>query len=359
MALWPRYINMSTPPTLDVPRYSRQILFAPLGEQGQRRLLGSRVTLIGCGALGSMLAQLLVRAGVGFLRIVDRDVVEWSNLQRQFLFDEDDVRADLPKAEAARRKLARINRDVVVEAIMDDANHENIEDLTEGADLMLDGTDNFETRFLINDLAVKTGRPWVYAACVGSRGMSLPILPGDGACLRCVVEEPPPREMNPTCETAGILGPVVGLVASHQAMEAMKILAGRIEAVDRRMLIFDAWANRTSHLDVRKAYEEGDCVCCKGRQFDYLGGRLASRTVTLCGRNAVQVHPGNRSPVDFSALADKLGPIARGGPRFNALVFKAVVDGYELTVFPDGRAVIKGVDGPEDARTVYARYIGS
>jgi molybdopterin-synthase adenylyltransferase len=300
-----------------------------------------------------------VRAGVGLLRIIDRDLVELSNLQRQVLFDEDDVIADLPKAEAARRKLARINSEVTVEAVVDDANHENIEDLAEGADLLLDGTDNFETRFLINDLAVKTGRPWVYGACVGSRGMSLPILPGDGPCLRCVVDEPPPREMNPTCETAGILGPVVGMVASHQAMEAIKILAGCIEAVDRRMLVFDAWVNKTSHLDVRKAYSEGDCACCKGRQFDYLGGRLASRTVTLCGRNAVQVYPGHKSPVDFAALADKLRPIAKGEPRFNSLLFKVVVETYELTVFPDGRAMIKGVDRPEDARTVYARYIGA
>lgn len=315
--------------------------------------------MVGCGALGSTLAQFLVRAGVGQLRIIDRDLVELSNLQRQVLFDEDDVRADLPKAEAARRKLVRINSEVVVEAVVDDANYENIEDLTENADLLLDGTDNFETRFLINDLAVKTGRPWIYGACVGSRGMSLPILPGDGPCLRCVVDEPPPREMNPTCETAGILGPVVGMVAGHQAMEAIKILAGRIEAVDRRMLVFDAWANKTSHLDVRKAYEEGDCACCKGRQFDYLGGRLAGRTVTLCGRNAVQVYPGHRSAVDFATLAAKLRPVAKGEPRYNSLLLKAVVESYELTVFPDGRAMIKGVDRPEDARTVYARYIGT
>jgi len=352
-------MSMTTSSNRDLERYSRQMLFAPLGEEGQRRLLSSRVVLIGCGALGSTLAQLLVRAGVGLLRIIDRDLVELSNLQRQVLFDEDDVLADLPKAEAARRKLVKINGAVTVEAVVDDVNHENIEDYSEGADLLLDGTDNFETRFLINDLAVKTGRPWVYGACVGSRGMSLPILPGDGPCLRCVVDEPPPREMSPTCETAGILGPVVGMVASHQAMEAIKILTGRIEAVDRRLLVFDAWANQVSRLGVRRAYTDGDCACCKGREFAYLGGRLAGRTVTLCGRSAVQVYPAHRSAIDFAALAAKLRPIARGEPRFSSLLLKAVVDAYELTVFPDGRAMIRGVDRPEDARTVYARYIGS
>ena len=340
-------------------RYSRQILFAPLGEEGQRRLLESRVVLIGCGALGSVLAGTLVRAGVGLLRIVDRDLIELHNLHRQMLFDEDDVGSDLPKAEAARRKLQRINSEVAVEAVVDDANHGNIRELAEGMDLLLDATDNFETRFLINDLAVKTDRPWIYGACVGSTGMSMPILPHDTPCLRCLFDEAPPPELTPTCETAGILGPVATMVAAHQAMEAIKILTGRREAVDRRLLTFDAWTGRVSNLDVQKAYDEGDCACCKGGRYEYLEGKYAGRTVTLCGRNAVQVFPGRRVEFDLADLAGRLRPIARAQPRFNSLLLKVLIDDYELTVFPDGRAVIKGTSSPEQARAVYARYIGA
>lgn len=340
-------------------RYCRQVLFAPLGPEGQRRLSGSRVLLVGCGALGSTLANLIVRAGVGFLRIADRDVVELDNLHRLVLLDEDDVREGLPKAEAARRKLARINSEVTVEAVVDDVNHRNIGELAEGADLLLDGTDNFETRFLINDLAVKTGRPWVYGACVGSTGLSMPILPGETPCLRCVFEDPPSLEMSPTCDTVGILGPVVGLVANHQAMEAIKILSGHREAVDRHLLSFDAWSGRLARLDVRKAYEQGDCPCCKGGRFEWLEGRVASRTVTLCGRNAVQVHPSRTGAIDLPALAARLRPVARSEPKFNPLLLKVLVDNYEITVFADGRALIRGTSKPEEARAVYARYIGA
>ncbi|HPD29641.1 MAG TPA: ThiF family adenylyltransferase [Phycisphaerae bacterium] len=340
-------------------RYCRQVLFAPFGPEGQRRLLASRVLLVGCGALGSTLANLIVRAGVGFLRIVDRDVVELDNLHRLVLFDEDDVREGLPKAEAARRKLARINSGVTVEAVVDDVSHTNIVELAAGADLILDATDNFETRFLINDLAVKTGRPWVYGACVGSTGLSMPIIPGETPCLRCVFEDPPPMEMSPTCDTAGILGPVVGMVANHQAMEAIKILSGHKEAVDRRLLSFDAWTGRSSRLDVRKAFEQGDCPCCKQGRFEYLEGAFASRTVRLCGRNAVQVYPSRAGAVDLPALAARLRPLARSEPKLNPLLLKVSVDDYEITVFADGRALIKGTNKPEEARAVYARYIGA
>ncbi|MGQ9650966.1 MAG: ThiF family adenylyltransferase [Phycisphaerae bacterium] len=349
----------STAETDSVVRYCRQVLFAPFGEEGQRRLLSSRVLLVGCGALGSTLANLMIRAGVGFLRIVDRDVVELDNLHRLVLFDEDDVREGLPKAEAARRKLARINSAVTVEAVVDDVNHTNIVNLAEGAHLILDGTDNFETRFLINDLAVKTGRPWVYGACVGSTGLSMPIMPGETPCLRCVFEEPPPMELSPTCDTAGILGPVVGMVASHQAMEAIKILSGHTEAVDRRLLSFDAWPGRVARLDVRKAYEQGDCPCCKGGRFEWLEGKVASRTATLCGRNAVQVYPSRVRVVDLPALAARLRPVARSEPRLNPLLLKVSVDDYEITVFADGRALIKGTSKADEARAVYARYIGA
>lgn len=340
-------------------RYSRQILFEPVGEEGQRRLLAARVTIIGCGALGTVLANTLGRAGVGFLRIVDRDFIELNNLQRQVLFNEDDIAANLPKAEAARRKLQRINSGIQVEAVVTDVTHRNIEALADGADLILDGTDNFETRFLINDLAVMTKRPWVYGACIGSTGLSMPILPNETPCLRCIFEEAPPAEMNPTCDTAGVLGPVVNMVASHQALEAMKILMGRLDALNRRLLNFDAWAGRVSLLNVQKAYDKGECPCCKGRKFQYLEGQFASSATTLCGRNAVQVTPPGGVKIDFAVIADKLRSAAHAEPRFNAFMLKADIPPHELTVFADGRAIVKGTNKPEEARTIYAKYIGA
>jgi molybdopterin/thiamine biosynthesis adenylyltransferase len=326
-------------------RYSRQMLYEPVGEEGQRRLLASRVTVIGCGALGTVLANTLARAGVGFLRIVDRDFIEINNLQRQVLFNEDDIAANLPKAEAAKRKIERINSEIEVEAVVTDVNHRNIEQLADGADLLLDGTDNFETRFLINDLAVKTGRPWVYGACIGATGLSMPILPNDTPCLRCIFEQAPPPEMNPTCDTAGVLGPVVNMVASHQALEAMKILMGRLDALNRKLLNFDAWSGRVSMLNVQKAYEMGDCPCCKRRNFEFLDGKFGSSATTLCGRNAVQVNPPSGLKIEF--------------PKFNAFMLKANIEPFELTVFADGRAIIKGTSKPEEARSLYAKYIGS
>ena len=335
------------------------MLFEPIGEEGQRRLLASRVTLIGCGALGSVLAGTLARAGVGLLRIIDRDFIELNNLQRQVLFDEDDIAANLPKAEAARRKLQRVNSDIAIEAVVTDVNHRNIEQLADRADLLLDGTDNFETRFLINDLAVNTGRPWVYGACVAATGLSMPILPGETPCLRCVFELTPPAAMNPTCDTVGVLGPVVNMVASHQAIEAIKILTGRLDALDRRLLSFDAWQGRFVQLNVAKAREQGDCPCCKRREFEYLEGRHASSTTTLCGRDAVQVAPSGEGKMDFGAIAERIKNVADAEPRFNTFMLKARIDPYELTVFADGRAIIKGTSKPDEARTVYAKYIGA
>jgi adenylyltransferase/sulfurtransferase len=340
-------------------RYSRQMLFEQVGEEGQRRLMESRVTVIGCGALGTVLANTLARAGVGFLRVVDRDFIEMNNLQRQVLFDEDDIASNLPKAEAARRKLRRINSQIEVEAVVTDVSHRNIEELCRGTDLLLDGTDNFETRFLINDLAVKTKRPWVYGACIGSTGLSMPILPGDTPCLKCVFEAAPPPEMNPTCDTAGVLGPVVNMVASHQALEAMKILMGRQDALNRRLLYFDAWSGRVMQLKVQKAYDEGDCPCCKGGQFPYLEGQFGSSATTLCGRNAVQVTPPAGQRIDFAVIADKIRAAAKADPKFNAFMLKAEIEPFELTVFADGRAIIKGTNKPEEARTVYSKYIGA
>jgi len=261
----------------ELSRYSRQIYFEHMGSEGQQRLRNSRAVLFGCGGLGTNMASILVRAGIGFLRIVDRDVVEISNLHRQMLYNEDDVKARLPKAEAARRVLQRANSDVAIEAVVTDIDHRNIEQLADGVDLLLDGTDNIETRFLINDLAVKSNRPWIYGACTAAWGRVMPILPHKGPCLRCIFEEQPPPEMVPTCDTVGVLGPVVSLVASLQALEGMKILMGRSEAINRKLLSIDAWTGRVTQHDMQKAYNEGHCLCCKQNKFEYLDGKHAAR----------------------------------------------------------------------------------
>jgi adenylyltransferase/sulfurtransferase len=343
----------------ELARYARQILFEGVGEDGQRKLRDSRVTVIGCGALGTVSTNTLARAGVGFLRIVDRDFIELNNLQRQVLFDEDDIGAGLPKAEAAVRKLRRINSEIEIEAVVTDANHRNIESLCEGADLLLDGTDNFETRFLINDLAVQTRRPWVYGACIGATGLVLPVLPHETPCLRCVFEQAPPPELNPTCDTAGVLGPIVNLVASYQALETMKILMGRLEAVNRKLLYLDAWSGQVTLLNVQPDLDQGNCPCCKGQRFEYLEGKFGSTATTLCGRDSVQVMPPAGIEVDFKAVAEKLRGVTGVEPRFNAFLLRASIEPYELTVFKDGRAIIGGTNKPEEARTIYAKYVGA
>lgn len=314
--------------------------------------------LVGCGALGTHLANTLVRAGVGFLRIVDRDYIEPNNLQRQILFDEDDIAQGLPKAEAARRKLVRINSTVQVEVIVADASFRNIEQLAEGAELILDGTDNFETRYLINDLAVKTNRPWVYGACVGATGLCMPVLPGETPCLRCLFEQSPPPELNPTCDTAGILASTVAIVAAHQSLEAIKILTGHLEAVDRRLLRFDGWDNRHVCVNVTGARVQ-DCPCCGKRQFDWLSGRMAGATTVLCGRNAVQITPSEPTALNLLALAERLKGAGASDVVHNAFMLKCRIDGLEMTAFPDARAIIVGTKQPEQARTLYARYIGA
>ncbi|MCH7704640.1 MAG: ThiF family adenylyltransferase [Planctomycetes bacterium] len=342
----------------ELARYSRQVLYEKFGLDGQRKLSKARAVLIGCGALGTVLAQTLVRAGLGFLRICDRDFIELNNLQRQVLFDESDIKDHLPKAEAAARRLRRINSDVTVEAAVVDVTPENIETLAQGADIILDGTDNFETRFLINDLAVETKRPWVYGAVVGATGMCMPIIPGKTPCLRCVFDQIPPPHMNPTCDTAGVLGPAVQMVAAFQAMEVMKILIGRTDDVIRRLINIDAWSGRITHLNVQAAADQGDCVCCKQRRFEYLHGSRAGRTTTLCGRDAVQVHPGAKVAVDFAAIAASLNAVAAGRVRHNPYMLTCELDDLTLTLFPDGRAIIKGTDSVEVARSAYAKYFG-
>ena len=340
-------------------RYSRQMLFNRIGVEGQRRLGTSRVVLIGCGALGAGLANTLVRAGVGYLRICDRDYIERDNLQRQVLFDEDDIAANLPKAEAAAAKLAKINSDVTVEPQVVDVNHTNIERLSDGAELLLDGTDNFETRFLINDLAVKTRRPWIYGAVIGATGLCMTIIPHDTPCLRCVFEQAPPPEMNPTCDTVGVLASAVNIVAGLQAVEALKLLTGRAEEVNRHLVHLDVWSGRFYNANVQSAYDKGSCPCCKRGEFDYLSGRFASSTATLCGRDAVQINMTTPVNISFPAIAERLSPVAVGAVHHNRHMLKASIGEFELTLFPDGRAIIKGTDDTDRARTLYAKYFGA
>lgn len=333
-------------------RYSRQVLFPGIGTQGQRQLGRARATIVGCGATGSVLAGLLARAGVGSLRIIDRDYVEPSNLQRQALFDEADAASSLPKAIAAARKLAAFNSEIVVEPEVADLTPENIDRLLSGAQLLLDGTDNFETRYLLNDFAVQRELPWIYCAAVGSYGATMNILPGQTACLACIFPEAPQGALE-TCETAGVLGPAVSLVASVAAAEALKLLAGAREQLRSTLLSWDTWSNQTSALQT--GGPRPDCRACGRREFIHLTGEGRPH-ITLCGRNSVQIHEHAR-PVDFAVIGERLKP--HGTVRHNEFVLKFWHEPYEFTLFPDGRAIIKGTSDTATARSLYARYIGS
>src|SRR5713101_9636749 len=274
---------------VSLDRYSRQMRFHGIGEAGQRKLLDSHVTLCGCGALGTVLANVLVRGGVGHLRLVDRDFIETNNLQRQVLFDEHDVAENIPKAEAAARKLGAINSSVHVEPVVTDIDHTNIVELVKDADLILDGTDNFEIRYLINDAAVKLGKPWIYGGCIGSHGQTMTIIPGETPCLRCVFEAAPAPGEAATCETAGVLSPIVNIIASYQAAEALKILTGQRDRVNRDLIFLDVWENVHKKFSISKLRGRNNCVCCKQNNFEWLDGAHGSQTTSLCGRNAVQV----------------------------------------------------------------------
>src|SRR4051794_5913639 len=330
--------------------------FPGIGEEGQRRLLQSRVTLCGCGALGTVLANALVRAGVGHLRLVDRDFIETSNLQRQVLFDEHDVAENLPKAEAAARKLAAINSSVHVDPVVTDIDRTNILELVHDADLILDGTDNFEIRYLINDAAVKLNKPWVYGGCIGSHGQTMTILPGQSPCLRCVFEAAPAPGEAGTCETAGVLSPIVSIIASFQTAEALKLLTGQLDAVNRELIYVDVWENITRRIKIAPLLGKVDCPCCQRRRFEWLDGEQGSQTTSLCGRNAVQVAHRTPAQLNFEELARHLERL--GEVSYNRFLLKFDADGYQFTVFPDGRAIIKGTNDVDKARTLYAKYIG-
>ncbi len=342
--------------TTNLERYIRQMRYPPLGEQGQQRLSKSRVLVCGCGALGTVLANTLVRSGVGAVRIVDRDFVEISNLQRQVLFTEDDVAAQLPKAIAAAEKLRRINSAVEIEPIVADVDHTNIAKLCENVDMIVDGTDNFEIRFLINDFSVKHGLPWVYGGCLGAEGQSMTILPGETACLRCLMQECPPPGSTPTCDTAGIVGPIVNVIASIEALEAIKVLSGNREAVSRQLTVVEMWDNCFRQVDISSLREQVDCPTCKRGEFPWLTGQQGSRSAVLCGRNAVQLTYPDSSVVleDLARQLEEVGQVNR-----NQFLLRLKVEKYEITVFPDGRAIIGGTDNVAEARTVYAKYIGN
>jgi molybdopterin/thiamine biosynthesis adenylyltransferase len=333
-------------------RYSRQILFREIGPEGQRMLQNARVAIVGCGATGSALASLLARSGVGTIRIIDRDYVEPSNLQRQALFDETDAAESMPKAMAAARKIALFNSQILLEPKVADVTPTNIEALLEGMQLILDGTDNFETRYLVNDYAVKHGVPWIYAAAVASYGVTLNILPGKTACLACVFSEPPSGIFE-TCETAGILNSAVNLVASIEATEALKLLVGAEQALRNSLLSFDVWRNERA--EIAAGSPRPGCRACEERNFVHLAGEGRAH-ITLCGRNSVQIHERHR-PLDFSEMSARLEP--HGTVKHNEYVLKFWHEPYEMTLFPDGRAIIKGTSDTAVARSLYARYVGS
>ena len=351
---------------MNIERYNRQVLLPFIGEEGQRKICNSTAVIAGCGALGTVIANVLARAGVGTLRVIDRDFVEQSNLQRQVLFDEQDVRENMPKAAAAERKLKLINSDIKIEGIVTDINPANVEELIKGADVVVDGADNFETRFVINDACVKHNIPWVYGAAVGSTGMTMTIIPGQTPCIRCLFETAPPPGMTPTCDTAGVLGAQTVLIGNYEASEALKILAGKRENINTRLFSIDLWSSEMHQFKIAKAKDVANCPCCKQRNFEFLEGQGASTTTGLCGRNAVQINPRNGSKLDLAEMAARL---QGAGGITNITVNKFLLKynapggddgtGLEITVFPDSRAIIKGTKKIADARTAYAKYIGA
>ena len=339
----------------DADRYSRQTRFAPLGPDGQERLAAARVAVVGCGALGSVVAMALARAGVGFLRLIDRDLPERSNLPRQLLFDEADVAAGLPKAVAAASRLARINSTVTIEPVVVDLTAANATELLSGVDVIVDGTDNFEARFLVNEVACRHRIPWVHGGAIGAEGRVLAIIPGQTACLRCLIPDPPAPGSLPTCETAGIIGPAALVVGAVEAAEAIKLLVGSHGTVGR-MLVCDLWASVWRTVDLSPLAATG-CPTCRSADAPWLDGRLGGRPTPLCGRDAVQV-PAVGGGVDLAALAERLATV--GAVVANRWIVRAdVEEGIQLSVFADGRAIVSGTRDEARARGIVSRYLGA
>jgi len=338
-------------------RYARQMAFSEIGPAGQEKLAQSRVMILGCGGLGAASASILARAGIGYLRLVDRDFLELNNLQRQLLYEEHDVKEGLPKAIAAQRRIQQINSTIMTEAIVADVNRFNIERLIGDVDLVIDATDNFETRFLLNDACVKHGRPWIYGAAIESYGLTMTIIPGETACLRCVMDKIPEPGSVPTCETVGVLAAIVVVIAAIQCAEAMKIVTGNRAAINRHLISIDLWQNSYQAIDIAKEKIQKNCPVCNQRWFDYLNGKRGSAYTTLCGRNAVQILPFQETQLDLARLAIQLAEL--GIVKANEYLIRFEIDGYELSIFPDGRAIVKGTTDTAIARSLYSRYVGN
>jgi molybdopterin-synthase adenylyltransferase len=336
-------------------RYSRQILFSPIGREGQEKLLASRVLLVGCGALGAAHAEMLARAGVGKLRIVDRDFVEFTNLQRQTLFKESDAVERLPKAIAAKTRIGEINSEIEVEAVVADVNHSNVESLIAACDLVIDGSDNFQVRYLVNDACVKNSVTWIYGAAVSSYGTTMTIIPGKTPCLRCIFEDMPDAGSSPTCDTAGVIMPIIATISAAQVAEALKILTGNYADLHRSLMQFDIWANDRQRIKL--AEPNPNCKCCSQRVFEFLDSETQEFSAVLCGRDAVQIAPPRSTVVDLKALAARIGSIS--DVKQNEYLLRFTAGENEMTVFADGRAIIKGVDDIAVARSLYSRFVGS
>ena len=337
-------------------RYSRQILFQHIDEDRQKKLIDSTVLLIGCGALGTVSSSYLVRAGIGQLRIIDRDFIEENNLQRQILFDEDDILENVPKAIAAQKKLQRINPNIKVEGFVTDINYSNIEELTKDVDIIIDGTDNFETRFLVNDYCVKNSIPWVYGACIGSRGVVMNIIPSMTPCLRCVFETMPQMGSFPTCDTAGVIGPIAGIIASFQVTEAIKILTGNYDSVNKNLLEIDVWETNFRQIDISELKDTNNCPTCKLYNYEFLKAEAGIMTTLLCGKNAIQVMSRNIGNIDLRHLEQRLVSIA--DVSCNDFMLKFKIKDHAFTVFPDGRAIITGTADTRIAKSLYSKYLG-
>ena len=337
-------------------RYSRQILFQHIDEDRQKKLIDSTVLLIGCGALGTVSSSYLVRAGIGQLRIIDRDFIEENNLQRQILFDEDDILENVPKAIAAQKKLQRINPNIKVEGFVTDINYSNIEELTKDVDIIIDGTDNFETRFLVNDYCVKNSIPWVYGACIGSRGVVMNIIPSMTPCLRCVFETMPQIGSFPTCDTAGVIGPIAGIIASFQVTEAIKILTGNYDSVNKNLLEIDVWETNFRQIDISELKDTNNCPTCKLYNYEFLKAEAGIMTTLLCGKNAIQVMSRNIGNIDLRHLERRLVSIA--DVSCNDFMLKFKIKDHAFTVFPDGRAIITGTADTSIAKSLYSKYLG-
>ncbi len=335
-------------------RYSRQILFSAIGEAGQKKIRASKVVLVGCGALGTVSSEMLTRAGIGRLTLIDRDFVEESNLQRQSLFTEKDAQRGLPKAAVAERELRAINSDVEVEGVIEDVTWQNIDRLCRDSDLIVDGTDNFETRFLMNDFAVKEEVPWIYGACVGSYGVAFAFQPNLSACLQCLFEQPTDVGTTETCDTAGILAPIVHAVAAFQVAQGLKILVG--ESPLQEILQIDVWTGTWQTITAQKARSQ-QCRCCGESQFHFLEGQENRRLTRLCGRNSVQISPPRPTRSNLQQISKRLDKSAQ--IDLNEYLLRIRVDGYEIALFADGRSIIRGTDDFTEARALYAKYIGN